>query len=648
MHVFSRKLVFAGLLLMLFVLPAAAFQLFMPGDPEVDQLLTLYNSAGHVFPDASWPISLADLDEYAARLLDYLAEQDRQSEVRYAESPSEGLLEDVSAADEQPKGSEQPYKPESLMDPLHSLSKKEKRSAALQSMLREYREMLDYEPGRVVRGSSLSIRPAAFLNGDVYIPEPGLPGSGDPVAHVRYPNDFYNRFVEFPDMAQLALFAGAQGQSGLSISAGVKREYNEGTVPDLNLFIRTSDDPAKIENYLIRTGYLAWRSDRFEAWLGRAPVHYGDARFSTFLPSERLPWLDAFTYRYRLGPLSMTSYFGTIDNRMSEDEQVIFLDNSGEIAADAGTVGFLAADPNIVGRENVLTLDVNPTGYAFGETVILNSMHRFVLGWEKMCLGITAAMITARENNALVIGDIFPVFSWHNALVGHHNMHLVFDLAYAVRPGLGFYGQAAWDDINASDFSSIPDSSIPTIGAYLAGLVYQPEWWGLIGGTAGGRITPGLTLKAEIGRTHYLWGNYYAYHEGKGSYLSRAIYRYKGQKGQYWLPLTSPYGPGTWWVEGEGNFDARPDLSFTSGFTFLRFNPEVNLFTTPYVRDDEIDDREYDTSFSIYLETLYTLELNEANELRLRLVPVWYSLKGHTWPELEISAELLRQKVRDF
>lgn len=591
------------------VLPLTAFRLFMPGDPEVEELISLYNRTGFVFPDASWPLSAADMDEYAARLLDSLAD------------------------------------PSSVPDKL------EKRSPALQGLLREYRESLEYEPGRVRRGSRMSIRPAGFLHGDVHIPEPGLPEAGDPVAHVRYPNDFHTRFVEFPDMAQLALFAEAEGQSGLHISAGIKREYHEGTVPDLNLFIRTSNDPAKIENYLIRTGYLAWRSDRFEAWLGRAPAHYGDARFSSFLPSDRIPWLDAFTYRYSLGPLTMTSYFGTLDNRMTEDEEAIFVDGR-TIDSTAGPVTF-ADDPSLADREDVLSLVDSggverPTGYAFEETLILNSMHRFVLGWDKFRLGISAAIITARENNALVIGDIFPVFSWHNGVVGHHNMHLVLDVGYAALPGLSFYGQAAWDDINASDFSSIPDSSIPTIGAYLGGIVYQPDWGGRPDGGPGGYGLGELSFTAEIGRTHYLWGNYYAYHEGKGSYFSRAIYRYKGQKGVYWMPLTSPYGPGTWWVEGEGQFSPRTGLDLNAGFTYLRFDPGVNLFTTPYVRDDALANGDYATSFSAYFETLYTMRLNEANELRLRLVPVWYSHRGHMWPELEISAELLRQKIRAF
>ena len=609
-----KRICIAALLIWGAFFHLAAFPIFMPEDPEVDRLLTLYTRAGYQFPDASYPLSLADLDEFAARLLDLTAEKKGEED------------EDLADRDQ-----------------------RKTRQAVLQLLIREYRADLGFESGRIVRGSRFSFRPAAFLNGDADIPEQGDVTAGeDPIAHVRFPNDFYTRFVEFPDMAQLALFAGVQGSSGMHISAGVKREFNQGTVPDLNLFIRTSNDPAKIENYLIRTGYLAWRSDHFEAWFGRAPVHYGDARFSTFLPSERLPWMDAFTYRYRLGPLTMTSYFGTLDNRMSEDEQVIFLDDGATIDSEGGPIGFIETDTSSTDRDQVLAIDPlgSPlaTGYAFTETIILNSMHRFVLGWEKFRLGVTAAMVTARENNAIVIGDLFPVFSWHNGIVGHHNMHLVFETGYTPMPGLALYGQAAWDDINASDVFGIPDSSLPTIGAYLAGIVYQPE----LGGRETAGIFPSLTIRGEIGRTHYLWGNYYSYDPGRGSYFSRAIYRYKGQKGYYWMPLTSPYGPGTWWIESEAGLKLRPDLSFTAGCVFLRYNPDVNLFTTPYVRDDSLEDTDSSTSVSVYVETLYTYRLNERNEVRFRLVPVFYSRGGNTWPELEVSAELLRRKVTDF
>ncbi len=57
--------------------PAAGYRLFMPGDDEVRRLVQLYTQAGEVFPDASFPLGKADLDEYAARLLDAGPEDER-------------------------------------------------------------------------------------------------------------------------------------------------------------------------------------------------------------------------------------------------------------------------------------------------------------------------------------------------------------------------------------------------------------------------------------------------------------------------------------------------------------------------------------------------------------------------------------------
>ena len=576
MFIFGKRILITVWLLFFIILSVASFSLYMPDDPEVAELVLLYTRAGYVFPDASYPLSSADLVSYASRLR----------------------------------------------------NKSEKRE--IRDHLKIYIESLNFEKGRVVTNNSYSLKTAAFLNGNTYIPDTDID-----LEHTRYPNDFNNRFVEFPDMGCFGLSAGVQGESGIYISAGLKREYHPETVADTNLFISTSSDPAKFENYFVRKGYLAWKTGNFEFRFGRTPVHYGDARFSTFLPSDKLPWLDTFTYRYEVGPLTMTSYFGTIDSRITDDEKLIFIDGGTSLLTDEGLViTFDNSDPN---REPVLWIDGAPSEFAFRDTLILNSMHRFVLGWEKLRLGFTSSIVVARENNAIQIGDVFPVFSWHNALLGSNNLNLVFDAGYTPLPGLALYGQAAWDDINASDIIGIPDGSVPTIGAYLFGVSWLPGWMSDLN----------LSTKMEIGTTHYLWGNYYAYDSWKGSYLSRAIYRYQTQAGYSWMPLTSPYGPGTWWVEGETEIKLSGNIDLTAGFTYLRFNSDVNLFTTPYQYNPDLENFN-SGSFSVYLESGYTYSLSDNSNLKFNLIPVWYSYKGHGWPELEISVELSGKKIKDF
>ncbi len=566
-----RIIYIAGLFLLLTIPLAFTFPLYMPSDPEVADLVSLYIKNGVVFPDESFPLSKADLDAFSLRLRRKANSKEARRDVDY------------------------------------------------------YRDNLHFNKETIYRRIDTNLKLSSFYYGE----------NSSEVN--RYPDDFYNRFVMFPDLAYLGMYTGVEGVSGIGISAGLKREYHPGTNPYTNLFISTSSDPAKFENYFVRSGYIAWKTGNFEFRLGRTPVHYGDAVFSAFLPSDHLPWLDAFTYRYKVGPLVMTSCFGTIDSRITDDERSIFTGDGAKtlLSEEGETVRF--DDTSNPLKEPVIYVGGNPTDYSFRDTVIFDSLHRFVLSWDRLRLGFSAYIVVARENNALQIGDLFPVFSWHNAVLGSNNMNLVFDAGYALLDGVYLYGQAAWDDINASDIFGIPDSSVPTIGAYLAGISYIPKQLSKMN----------LHMKMEIGKTHYLWGNYYAYDSWKGSYLSRAIYRYHAQKGTYWMPLTSPYGPGTWWIEGQAAASAFKNMGFTAGFTYLRFNPEVDLFTTPYIYDPSLEDCT-STSFSAYLKALYAWKLNDSRELIFSITPFWYSYKGNGWPEIELGVELKGRSVKDF
>ncbi len=457
---------------------------------------------------------------------------------------------------------------------------------------------------------------------------------------------FYNEFVDYPAMLDYSLFAeqkSSSGYSGMEISAFVQREYEDGNMPEVNLISGTSDDPIKMENYFISSGYFAWEGDHLSLRLGRSPVHYGDSRFSSFLPSDRLPFLDAFEYRYKVGPLRMVSYFGTLENRESEEEAAFFAGKGLEID---GTDDYLTVD-----EDGNLVWDYADQGTAdevldaaFARTIILNSMHRFVLELPKFSFGVTAHLLIARENNALHIADIFPVFSWHNGSVGSNNMSLLFDGLWNVTPGLDLYAQAGWDDINATDLIGIPDKgSIPTIGAYLLGA----DWEGNL--NLSEKTLP-IGLITEVGTTHYLWGNFYAWSEKRkdGIYFARAIYRYRTQSGVHAIPLTSPYGPGATWIEGTLKVGGKQGLSSELFFSYLDHNELASLISTNYYSSDEIEDADHVQSIASALTFRYGFPVGKRWESSLYTSLCYYNYDGFSWPELVFGCRIRGSLISSF
>ena len=186
-----------------------------------------------------------------------------------------------------------------------------------------------------------------------------------------------------------------RGYPGLHFSFAVKREYHHGEIPLLNFPDVSKDDPFAMENYFIRTGYLAWQNDAFEIRFGRSPVHYGDPRFSSFLPSDRLPFLDSLEYRYRFGPLEMVGYFATLENRITVEEQDFFHNENGPgslaIHRDEANnklyvdqEGWFYSAKGAVESLADLTSGVTPGERlegGFGRAISLSSMHPVHLGF---------------------------------------------------------------------------------------------------------------------------------------------------------------------------------------------------------------------------------------------------------------------------
>lgn len=443
--------------------------------------------------------------------------------------------------------------------------------------------------------------------------------------------DFNERFNLFPDMLFMGLFAEKKDLPGFYISFGIKREYQPGNIPSSNLFIASADDPFRMENYFIRAGYLAWQNDFFDIRFGRAPVHYGDSRFSTFLPSVKIPYLDSFEYRVRLGALEMVSYFSTLENRISSEEWEFFT-NGGSLE-DPRSGKYLLMDDDYwfyFSEDQILdTAADDSLPFGFDQTIILNAMHRFTYTGKKLSLGVTGLVVVARQSNEFALGDIFPVFSWHNGFVGSNNMLLLLDGLWAVYPGVDLYFQAGWDDINATDIFGIPDNgNIPTIGAYLLGVSYESP----------GQKVP-ISGTVEIGTTHYLWGNFHGYSGdyNDGIYLARAIYRYMSQQGVQVLPLTSPYGPGAFWVDGEFHFFKNRMLSGEINLSYLSRNTLASLISTSYFADSAVEDGTRVDSFMGAGTLKYSLPSFLGWDTCLYATLSYHHYADKGWPEFQLG-----------
>ena len=429
--------------------------------------------------------------------------------------------------------------------------------------------------------------------------------------------DYWRTYIEAPPLGAWALSAGQDGGFGVRVAADFRAQHSQ-EYPSNNLFRSEEDNPLAVENFFISEGYFAGRYDGLLLQLGRSPVHFGAAGFSSALPSERLPYLDTLYYTWKLGPLKMTSYFGTLYNGAggSEIDAMAGLPNIDDPSND-GVIKYNGPEP---GTHQV----------AFDKTIILNTMHRFEWAFPKVRLGISAHNVISRENNALHIGDIFPVFSWHNAQVGVHNLSLVAEMEYTPISGLVLFGQAGYDDVNAEDISGVGDTDIPTIYAYILGTNYETD-------TRSGRL--GLNL--EGGVTHYLWGNFHEFDPDRGNYLSRAIYRYLRDEEMILLPLTSPYGPGSRWLKGSCNYKWS-EIGIIAGLNFevISHNSAASLVSTAYKADEAVSEADRELWGRLGLRFEYTDTVNTMHGYSVYVEPAYCLRDSGGWAELTVGGKL--------
>ena len=254
--------------------------------------------------------------------------------------------------------------------------------------------------------------------------------------------------------------------------------------PDTNLTEAKEGDLFAAENQFLYLGLFSYQFEGMELLIGRAPVHFGDNDFNSLLPSKRLPFMDMVEIKIPIGPFELTGQVATLESREALED-----DYSGDGSGD----------------------------FDFGRNTILTALHRFEYRGERLRAAVAGFSVISRPDNGFMLGDVFPVFAWHTADVGWHNLALIGDLSYVPMEGLNLFLQTGFDDINASELFDVNDSDIPTVYAFIFGTSYFKDL-----------EKSRFRAAFEAGKTHYLWGNFYApgdSDEDGDHYFEKAVYR---------------------------------------------------------------------------------------------------------------------------
>lgn len=361
--------------------------------------------------------------------------------------------------------------------------------------------------------------------------------------------DVQRAYFAQPALADLRVESGSAlpGVEGLGIAAelALKPEWRGDYFPSTNLPIAAGSYSLEANSF--KRSVVYWKSPSLEVGFGRDQVDYNGILEGGFLPSSRIPWYDALTARGTLGCFSLDWMLSTI--------QAVKSWNNKDITPEAG-YGFEtdSTDP----------------------TIILEALTRLSWTLGAIEFGITDHAMLARRNNRFDFTDIFPFISRHQAGVAQTNNSMVLDASWRPSANLTIAAQAGFDDIDLNAIG-VPDTGTPTIDAYVLGAHWSDE-------SPIGHVS----LYAEGGYTHWLWGNYDGSQASPNdiNYFARFIYRFpRYGGGGILLPLTSPFGPGTLWARTQGSVRLVPipALSLDLGYSFLFFdlNTEANLIDTP-------------------------------------------------------------------
>ena len=375
--------------------------------------------------------------------------------------------------------------------------------------------------------------------------------------------DLLRNYFDLPPFAEFQLYAKGDNGLGAAIGGMFRRELlSIGYFSDTNLPVNGSAGySVAFERPFLSLGALWWRSDWLSIELGRDKSDYGEDLEGSLYPSGRLPYLDALKTRCSMGPIAIDWMVASL-HAVRSWEAAKYGDPSYDVEPNAGLSSDYVSDEEPYGFYD----DENPT-------IVLDALHRFSWNFGALELGLGANVIYARRNNYFLITDFLPVSSWHQTQILSNNLTLYLDATLKPMDGLTIAAEAGYDDINVSIFG-LPDTTIPTIDAYVLGARYA-------GPTRAGRLSAYL----EAGYTHYLWGNYDGSSDEPGDEdpLARAQYRFLVVNGAALLPLTSPYGPGAIWGRAEASLGiVGTALEAGVELLVLSKNTEANLIDTPY------------------------------------------------------------------
>ena len=116
-------------------------------------------------------------------------------------------------------------------------------------------------------------------------------------------------------------------------------------------------------------------------------------------------------------------------------------------------------------------------------------------------------------------------------------------------------------------------------------------------------------------------------------YLEKAIYRLELDGEAHALPLTSPYGPGTVWVNAEAALEDWAGFTARLSGELVFRNPQANLFTTIYESDAAIAGAALEGTLAVKGELRYRWKWLEAYAK-----PAFFYRASGGWLELALGA----------
>ncbi len=268
--------------------------------------------------------------------------------------------------------------------------------------------------------------------------------------------------------------------------------------------------------------------------------------------TKSLLWYDFHPLQIEIGRDRV--HIGPLDHSLILSDEIPFLDTiRGTLSGGPWTLDWLIATPET--RTQGGGTDVTST--------ILYNSHRLEYRAESWSWAASENYLVHRSpTGPFVLADVLPVGVTHQLDINPNNNCLLIDGQWVPASGFRLMGQLGFDDIDGRALG-LPDNPVPTIWAFLLG----GEWQGDYGDGA-------MRLYGEVGMTHYLWGNF-------GDPAARAFYLVVLDGRTETLPLTSPYGPGTAWINLSSRWSHGP-LSLQGKLEIFDTKEGVTL-DIPYV-----------------------------------------------------------------